>query len=330
MDSAPSNSIYAPYDTTVLLAVNSTVTNSTLYPNSNVTVFSNITTTSSFYQRRTKTVTLDPINDLSQSIFTTCFRPDVGGQYVVRLTMRLKGNTICPITQVSTITVGCSTIAPSLSTIGDMTVPVDRDKPTRVWLNATTVTDMDTDKGSLIYNWKVIYPLSGVYVYGVPFPLTSPVIYSPQSMVSSFWVPQSNVDYIIELSVSDHCNVQIKNITIHTPCSVTVPLQNTTLVSTYDGLVPVQFMSFAYDHTYEVASILAYPKCQLYFWTLYDYSTSYSADAFSQSGTTAFTKTSGFAGLISAVVIVAVLVPVILWLYCTKKACFKGSGSTGV
>jgi len=145
-------------------------------------------------------------------------------------------------------------------------------------------------------------------------------------MVSSFWVPQANVNYLIQLSVSDSCNTVVKNFTIQTPCNLVIPLDNKTLAAYYDGQVPVTLMSFAYDHTQEIGSVFTYPKCQQYVWSLVDYSTAIDASLLTSS-TTAFTKTSGFAGLISAVVIVAVIVPIIIWMYCTKKACFKNTDS---
>jgi len=142
-------------------------------------------------------------------------------------------------------------------------------------------------------------------------------------MVASFWVPQSGINYVVELSVSDRChNPVIKNFTIQTPCDLALPLDNKTLASTYDGSVPVTLMSFAYDHTLEISSVFTYPKCQTYTWSLVDYSVTYSQSLFATT-TPDFVKTAGFAGLIAAVVIIAVLVPIILWAYFTRKACFK-------
>jgi len=203
-----------------------------------------------------------------------------------------------------------------------MTVNVARDRPTRVWLNGNGVKDADTANDSLTYNWKFLYPLDGAtnVVDGSVIPL--PTIIAPRSLISSFWVPQANVDYVIQFSVSDGCNTVIKEFTIKTPCSLFIPLDNKTLAATYDGQVPVTLMSFAYDHTQEISQYLTYPKCQTYSWKFVDYSTTV-ADSLLQSGTTEFVKTQGFAGLISAVVIVAVIVPIIIWMYLTKKACFK-------
>jgi len=322
--SAPADSVYYVYDTTVLIETNSTVNNITTMLNSNVSVTTSKFLTSSYYRKSVKTVKLDPAADSNINPYGTCFRPDIGGAYTAQISFQLKGTT-CYKPKSSVVTVRCSVHAPDLSSLTDRSIIVDRDKPTRVWLNASDVSDLDTVKGNLIYNWKILYPATSVLVNGIV--VLAPKLHSPLSMVSSFWVPQANVDYIVELSVSDHCNVQTKNFTIHTTCSVVLPLQNVTLATTYDGLVPIQLMSFAYDHTYEVSTYLAYPKCQTHQWVLYDYSTTYS-DSLLNSESTAFTKTPGFAGLIFSVVFVAVAVPLLLWMYFTKKACFKNSGSS--
>jgi len=323
--SAPDTSVYAPSNTLALLSVNTSFGNDTEWPTTNISVNTRTTVTTKLYKRVIRSVVLDPVSDQSQSVYSTCFRPDIGGDYVVKLSFQLR-DTTCVSSQTTTVKVNCG-VAPVLTGITDQTVLVDRIKPTRVWLNATSVTDADTPKSDLIYNWKVLYPVQDILDDDENVIITAPIIHAPHSMVSSFWVPQSNVKYIIELSVSDHCNVQTKNFTIFTPCSVTLPLENRTLATTYDGVVPVQLMSFGYDQTYEISGYLSTPKCQTYNWILYDYSTSYS-DSLLVSDGTAFTKTPGFAGLISVVVIVAVVVPIVLWMYFTKKACFKNSGST--
>jgi len=267
---------------------------------------------------------LDLIHDNTLSLWPTCFRPDVPGAYQATLVMQLLSTTCYLPIDSAILHVNCPNTAPVLDSVMDMTVPVDREIPTRVWLNATGV----TSPSSLTYTWKVLYPnpdgSSVNPVDGVS--LTAPTIISHRSVVSSFWVPQANINYVIELSVSDSCNTVVKNFTIQTPCNLVIPLDNKTLAAYYDGQVPVTLMSFAYDHTQEVGSVFTYPKCQNYTWTLVDYSTAYSASLLG-SATTDFVKTSGFAGLIAAVVIVAVLVPIIIWMYCTKKACFGNTDS---
>jgi len=229
-------------------------------------------------------------------------------------------NTQCaPLEVIRNITVQCPT--PPVIPLSDWSVSVARDKPTRVWLNADGVTGSVANE-SLTYNWAIVYPDSNSVSAFDGTHLPIPNIISPRSKLASFFVPRANIDYRVKLSVSDGCSITEKIVTIKTPCSIDIPLQNKTLATTYDGEIPVTLMSFAYDHTQTVAAYLEYPKCQSYTWNLVDYSVDISSSLVT-SGGTEFTKTSGFAGLISVVVIVAVVVPVIIWMYLTKKACFK-------
>jgi len=224
------------------------------------------------------------------------------------------------------VTITCSAASPVLESVKDQSVNLFRDKPARVWLDATEVVDADTPKSTLVYNWRVVYPTSSSRdIYNRPVPI--PSIQSPLTMVASF-TPKAGISYIFELSVSDRCNVVKKNITINTVCSTILNLENKTIAATYDGVVPVQMMSFAYDYAHDISSLVPTPTCQSYQWTVVDYSPTYSDAFLNGGGSTTFTKTAGFAGLISVVVIVAVIVPVIVWLYCTKKACFKNSGTS--
>jgi hypothetical protein len=256
------------------------------------------------------------------AIFPTCFRPDVGGEYIAELTLDL-GLSRCYQKQTATFTVTCPDSAPDLSSIVNRIEPVSRYKPTRVVLNASSVTD-ESPHSDLVFNWKILYPKDGDRspIDGEEYSIPELVNY--QSMVSSFLVPQSGVTYVVELSVRDYCHTTVKNFTISTPCEFEMPFPNKTLAASFDGSVPVQLMSFAYDHTLEVAQTLAYPKCQTYLWTLVDYSVAYSDSLFASSEPE-FAKTAGFAGLIAAIVIIAVVVPLVLWAYCTKKACFKST-----
>jgi len=263
-----------------------------------------------------------PIETNSMSLFPTCFRPDVPGAYQTTLVLQYLSTTCFYPVDAPIMHVTCPNAAPVLDSVTDMTVPVDRELPTRVWLNASGV----ASSVPLTYSWKMLYPdINSLNpVDGLSLPVAE--LISSRAPVSSFWVPQSNVNYIIELSVSDSCNTVVKNFTVKTPCNLVIPLANKTLAAYYDGQVPVTLMSFAYDHTQEIGNVFTYPKCQKYTWSLVDYSTSIS-DSLLISTTTDFVKTQGFAGLIAAVVIVAVIVPVIIWMYCTKKACFKNTDS---
>jgi len=299
------------------------MTNTTL-TNGNITTFTSVQTFTDFKQTTQRIVQLDLTSDGDLSLWSTCFRPDIGGLFVATFSVFL-GNSGCPaITTSSQVTVTCGQAPQIPSSLQDWSVSVPRDKPTRVWLSAAGVTDIDTANESLSYNWQLLSPLTGATSPVDGSVLTIPTILSPRSMIASFWVPQANVPYVVQLSVSDGCSTVNKIVTISTTCSLFIPLDNKTLAATYDGQVPVTLMSFAYDHTQEIASYLSYPKCQTYSWQLVDYSTAI-ADSLLQSGSTEFVKTSGFAGLISVVVIVAVVVPIVVWMYLTKKACFNKS-----
>jgi len=315
--SAPSDSVYYPWSGAVeLFDSNYTVVNDS-WTSGNDTYYRKTTTVSEWRRSRLRVVSLDLLNDNTMSIWPTCFRPDVGGSYTATLTLQLRQSQ-CFVSKSVTVSVTCGT-PPDISKVANnMIVPVDRQQPTRVWLNASGL----ANEASLTYSWRVLYP--NIYSYN-PIEkvfLTIPDLLSPRGVVSSFWVPQSNIDYIIELSVSDACHTVTKNFTVSTPCNLAIPLDNKTLAAYYDGQVPVTLMSFAYDHTQEIGNYLTYPKCQRYTWELVDYSSSYSASLMAVTEAE-FVKTSGFAGLISAVVIVAILVPIIIWMYCTKKACFN-------
>jgi len=280
------------------------------------------TISSRWYSHYKKYVTYYTYPVDGEYVYTTCFRPDIGGAYEISLTASLLNTpSMCNVVHKSNVVVNCPSGAPDLSMITDMTVPVDRVRPTRAWLNATAV--LPTATGALVYNWKVVYPtqLSTNPIDGVLLPV--PTILDPHSSTASFIVPQSGVTYVIELSVSDHCHLTVKTINIQTPCPQVIPLNNKTLAAYYDGSVPVPLMSFAYDHTVEVANFISYPKCQTYNWVLVDYSIAYGDALLGSASTTAFAQTGGFAALISIVVIVAVIVPIIIWMYCTKKACFN-------
>jgi len=320
--SAPSTSVYYPYDTNVLVSTNVTYNETMIYLNASSWINSTSTTVVSYYERNTRTFTLGLSTDRSNSIFPTCFRPDVGGDYAIKLFLTL-ANTVCTVSSTATVSTVCSSYAPVLDLVPS-TIPavVARFKPSRVWLNASSVTDGDNSFDQLLFFWEVVYPNIDSYnpIDGSSY--TIPQDYEPQAAVTSF-VAQANINYVFKLSVSDRCHTTTKIITITTTCDIDIPLDNRTLVASYDGSIPIPLMSFGYDHTKEIAGYLPAPRCQKYTWTFVDYSVGYSESLFSSN--TDFVKTSGFAGLITAVVIVAVIVPVIVWLYCTKKACFKST-----
>jgi hypothetical protein len=210
--------------------------------------------------------------------------------------------------------VGGSIVDPNLP------VPVDRMTATRVWLNASTVSN---PKGDLLFKWRILSPTVGSRnpIDGEPLPV--PSVVDSESVVASFLIPQAGVDYVVELSVNDHCSTTVKTFTVRTQCALQISLANKTLAAYYDGQVPVTLMSFAYDHTQEVATVVPYPKCQKYTWKLVDYASDKYSDSLLGTTDAEFSKTGGFAALISIVVIIAVIVPLVIWMYCTKKACFN-------
>jgi hypothetical protein len=326
---APTDSIYRPYyiepyqlNTTV------EVTNYTQVINSTTKTYYSETREYKWFETAKRTVNLIGLTDNSMSIFPTCFRPDVGGEYIAELTLRL-ANTQCVDVRTVVVTVDCSSVgfpggaSPNLDKIVDFSFPMSRTNANNIVLNGSVVTDADTDVNDLVFNWKLLYPRSGdrSLVDGLLLPI--PSMLNSLSMVASFVAPQAGVTYIVELSVTDHCHTIVKNFTIKTPCEF-IPIANKTLAAYYDGSVPVTLMSFAYDHTVEIGSTFTYPRCQDYSWSLVDYSVTYSDSLFITSETE-FTKTAGFAGLIASVVIIAIIVPIIIWAYCTKKACFKNT-----
>jgi len=321
VSSAPYSSVYYvidPPQTTQFSSVS--YTNTTVDVNSTFTTISTSTIVSNSTYKTQRRIYLTRTTDFVDGVWPTCFRPDIGGSYIVKFTATLS-NTQCPVEVIRNITVQCPTPPVIPSSLSDWSVSVARDQPTRVWLNADGVTASVANE-SITYNWQIVYPNSSSVSSVDGTPLTPPTIISYRSKLASFFVPRANIDYRVKLSVSDGCSTTEKIVTIKTPCSIDIQLQNKTLSTTYDGEIPVTLMSFAYDHTQTVSSYLEYPKCQLYSWKLIDYSVAVSSSLI-VSGGTEFTKTSGFAGLISVVVIVAVVVPVIIWMYFTKKACFK-------
>jgi len=289
--SAPADSIYLPYPGVVESYGSDIAVTNFSWTSGNDTFYRKTTTVTDRFRVFTRSVILDVLTDNTLSLYPTCFRPDVPGAYVATCTMQLLSTRCYYPVDTAIMNVKCPNTPPVLDSIVPMEVPVDREQPTRVWLNASAVAL--TSSLPLTYTWKLLYPTNMTRnpIDGVNY--TLPAIVSYRSMVSSFWVPQANVDYVIELSVSDSCNTVVKNFTVKTPCNLRIPLDNKTLAAYYNGEVPVTLMSFAYDHTQEVGNVFTYPKCQKYEWKLVDYSTAYS-DALLGSASTDFVKTSGF------------------------------------
>jgi len=260
---APNTSIYYPFDRFETLDTNTTL--ATYSVTNNATSTTNVTTitVSSAYVRYLRRVTLQEEHDNSYSIFPVCFRPDVGGNYAVSFFLHLTnadGVNVCSVSSSASISVACTANGPVLDTVTSFTTTVARFKPSRVWLNASTVTDLDTPTKDLLFLWEVVYPTSTSIDTRDGTLLTVPTIIEPTSQITSFNAPQANIDYVIKLSVSDRCHLSTKLITIKALCDITINLANRTLVATYDGTVPVPLMSFGYDHTKEIADFLPAPR----------------------------------------------------------------------
>jgi len=305
-----------------MFQTNTTVLNTTSGRVGNITQYTSKTIVSQWFSKEQRKVNLVLLGErYPLSVFSTCFRPDIGGHYEASLSVSMTNAPLCSKSSLATIDVSCPNSQADLSKINSFSVNIDRDQPTRVLLDASSV---NGGSRNLTYTWSVVYPspLSVSKIDG--HPLIVPQIITPVSLFASFVVPEANIDYVVQLSVTDHCYTSVKTITISTPCKTVIPLNNLTLAATYTGEIPVTMLSFSYDHTVEVQSFIKYPSCQHYSWSVVDYSATISSSLVT-TGTTEFTKTSGFAALISIVVILAVIIPIVIWLYCTKKACFKST-----
>jgi len=305
-----------------MFQTNTTVLNTTSGRVGNITQYTSKTIVSQWFSKAERKVYLGLIGEsYPLSVFATCFRPDIGGHYEATLSVSIANAPLCSKSSSATIDVSCPNSPPDLSKINSFSVNIDRDQPTRVLLDASSV---NGGSKNLTYTWSVVYPSIGSVSLIDGHSLIVPKIVTPVSALASFFVPEANIDYVVQLSVTDHCYTSVKTITISTPCKTVIPLNNLTLAASYTGEVPVPMLSFSYDHTVEVQSFIKYPTCQQYQWSVVDYSATISSSLVT-TGPTEFTKTSGFAALISIVVILAVIIPIVLWLYCTKKACFKST-----
>jgi len=174
-----------------------------------------VTTERQWYRSSQRVVNLVLVPGSTLLKYPTCFRPDVGHPtkpYVAALTLQY-ANTGCQRVKTSTISVTCSAEAPVLTSVTSFTQSMSRFEANRVFLNASGVTDLDTPQERLVFNWKVLYPT----LYNNPFVGEEAIIVyieDPHSMVASMWIPHANIDYIVELSVTDHCHTVVKNITI--------------------------------------------------------------------------------------------------------------------
>jgi hypothetical protein len=339
--SAPVNSSYAPFDYTVVSRSNmsyTNVTNSTaMTSNSLQQYITNSTKTTilrELYLRQRRFVMLDVFEDTMDTVieyksqYPTWLRPDIGGKYDVELRVSIDGTDgLCAYKASASVTVNCGA-APDLTAVPaeyKFTIRRDDVSPVLV-LNATAASDTQP----LAFAWVPVYPTDG----NAPSPLFGEIQFpSPQSLTPLqttnlylFQPRTAGITYWFDLFVSDGCSVSHKRISVVTECSIEIPLTNTTLVATFDGTLPVMMMTVAYDYQHEVSQYLPFPSCQTYDWKFLGYSTEIPDGAL-VGGSTPFVKTAGFAGLIAAVVIVGVTVPVVLFLYFTKKACFKSTDS---
>jgi hypothetical protein len=305
--------------------------------------FSNVTVTRTLVTRSIRQVKLDIFESLDDDVveykttYPTWLRPDINGAYEVTFTTLLKGvedSRSCVYQKKALVSVTCGQ-APDLSGVPDtIKMQVDRATPTMLTLNASAVLDSDTDSDHLAFQWVLVYPNwvnhtnplfpdDSSYDYHVPVFQYETTNFTTQSIVT-MQVLDAGLDYVFNLTVSDGCNRVSKRVTVHLECNVALKTDPTHLITTFDGSIPVTMMTMAYDYHTEIASALPYPACQSYRWSELEYTSEIPAD-YITSGSTDFVKTAGFAGLIAAIVIVGVTVPVILYLYFSKKACFKSS-----
>jgi len=293
-------------------------------------------TTYARYRRSVRVVQLDVFELLGADSepeykyeYPTCFRPDIAGNYEFTFKSHLV-NTQCPYTATSQLTVQCG-LPPSLANVpASFTLTLDRDVSQNITLDASALTDADST--SFIYNWVIAFPSdtnrTNSRYTNLDFHV--PTILGESSQKATLFGLTADMDVLVDLYVSDGCTVVSKRITIRTECSLKIKDVNTTLVTMYDGTLPITLMTVAYDYQNDMLENyqLPYSSCQKISWTeQIEYSETVSDQAIEQlnSGSTAFVKTAGFAGLIAAVVIVGVTVPVILYLYFSKKACFKST-----
>jgi len=299
----------------------------------------NFTYVHQVFTRTQRVVMLDILNTGNDDsieyplTFPASLRPDVGGTYETSFTFFLNNaGDSCPYTQKATTSIVC-TLPPDLSGVGAfITATIDRASPAVILLDASAATDSDSPR--LTYYWEIIYPS--------PANQTNPAYsdnftnYNIPSFLSgattahaSFQPFTADIDYVFRLHVSDGCTDVTKYVTVHVSCSVPIVTKNTTLVAVFDGSVPVTAMNLGYDYSNELKDVLPWPNCQAYSWSLIQYSPTLSDEALSQVGgsSTAFVKTAGFGGVIAAIIIVGVTVPVVLYLYFAKKACFKSTDS---
>jgi hypothetical protein len=326
---APVGSAYEPVNyilTTTTVAVdNFTTITPTAY--GYMTNFTNRTTITNNHQHIWRNVSLATIYDgRTEYPLTapTCFRPDRAGQYEITFRTYLDGSD-CNISRSAMITVSCGA-PPNLDLVPDhLEVTVEPALAPQVILDASAATDPDSKH--LTYYWMLIFPTGG----NDTIPNTVHDLYDTnmdsQRRVNATFTPwQAGIDYIFDLIVSDGCTNATKRIYVAAKCSVDISKDNVTLIALYDGSVPLARMPMTYDHHAEIADMLPYPSCQNYWWYFleYQYEIPEATMELALSGSsTDFVKTRGFGGVIAAIVIVGVTVPVILYLYFTKKACFK-------
>jgi hypothetical protein len=335
--------VYAPRNTLEFLNTSYEVSNSTVVlpfyiGNDLISTEVNFTLTNTSYSRyrhSERVVRLEIFHVLSVDSaleypyeYPTCFRPDIGGDYEFTFKTHLI-NTMCPYSSSVPLHVTCG-VAPSLVNVPEtLKVTLDRHASQNVTLNASDATDADS--ASLIYNWVLVFPSESNRTdwryTGYDFRV--PTLVGESSKIATLYGLTADMEVLVDLYVSDGCSVVSKRITIFTACSLTIPEVNTTLVTVYDGTVPIPLMSVAYDYQNDMLEYkLPYSSCQHIWWNEnIEYSQTIPDQAINQlnSGSTPFVKTAGFAGLIAAIVIVGVTVPVILYLYFAKKACFKST-----
>jgi len=198
-----------------------------------------------------------------QELYTVCFRPDLPGRYVMLLTA-VPANFLyseCPITSTTVVNVPCNN-APIPRPGNNRNIQLSRSmtSPNRVLLDGSGSHDPDND--FLTYQWSQI---AGPTV----------IVDDWRAATSSVILPQAYAAFTFQLLVSDGCQAISAPVTYVTTCDtvLTLPVNNATLFSAYNGEVPVPLMTMGYDYAAALAAVNPAPvvRCEAYQFTLVDY-----------------------------------------------------------
>jgi len=283
--------------------------NSTIVSSTNSTYVSTFTVVET-YTLGNRSVTL-PNNVAGINPFQTCFRPDVAGSYSFQLTVFSSSD--CPVSVTQSVTMTCNQ-SPLANAGLNQTVFIARTQNQRIILSA--INSSDPENAILTYSWVVVSPIP-----------SSIVLSNPYSVSPSFIPNAAGVVYMFQVTVSDGCSSSIAFTEVQTLCASSIPLSNASYFSTYDGSVPVRYMTLSHDYRQAVQETenggavqlpLGAPSCESYAWTYVDYSTNTQALPQPESSTP-FVRTAAFAGLISAVGAVVVFGAIGIFCFVSRR-----------